>query len=130
MKTPNSEKNLQEDITETRLTGVQRLLEVGLIFSVSAALFLLISILTFDPKDPSWTQTGTHNDVHNAAGAIGAWLADVMLFSFGWIAYALPVIMVATGWFIFRKFKSLLTIDYLTLGLRLIGFLLMIKLSF
>ena len=56
-------------------------------FYAPLALFLLLALLSFDPADPSWSQTGYQTSIHNYAGPIGAWLADLLLFSFGWIAY-------------------------------------------
>lgn len=106
------------------LNGVQRLLEVGLIVFCCFAIFLLLALLSFDPADPSWSQVGYQTGVNNYAGAIGARLADLLLFSFGWIAYAIPVLIALTGYLLFKGFHNVLRLDYLILGLRLIGLLL------
>ena len=106
------------------LNGVQRLLEVGLIVFSGFALFLLLALLSFDPADPSWSQTGYQTSIHNYAGPIGAWLADLLLFSFGWIAYLLPFLVALAGYLLFKRFHDLLQLDYLILGLRLIGLVL------
>lgn len=108
----------------TRLTGIQRILEVGMIISTAFALFLLISLATFDPADPGWSQTGFSNQIGNAAGPMGAYLADVMLWTFGFIAYSFPFLVALLGWFVFQKAKDLVELDYLTIALRLIGSLL------
>lgn len=106
------------------LNGVQRLLEVGLILFTCFALFLLLALLTFDPADPSWSQTGYQHSVHNYAGPVGAWLADLLLFSFGWIAYLLPFLVAFAGYLLFKRFHHVMSLDYLILGLRLIGLVL------
>lgn len=106
------------------LNGVQRLLEVGLILCSGFAVFLLLALLSFDPADPSWSQTGYQTSVNNYAGSVGAWLADLLLFSFGWIAYLMPVLAALCGYLLFKRFHDLLELDYLIMGLRLIGIVL------
>lgn len=106
------------------LNGVQRLLEVGLIVFSGFGLFLLLALLSFDPADPSWSQTGYQTSVHNYAGPIGAWLSDLLLFSFGWIAYLMPFLVALCGYLLFKRFHDLMSLDYLILGLRIIGLVL------
>ncbi|MCH8501829.1 MAG: DNA translocase FtsK 4TM domain-containing protein [Aliidiomarina sp.] len=106
------------------MTGLQRLLEAGLILCGALAIFLLTALLSFDPADPSWSQTGYTQEIQNAAGAIGAWFADILLFSFGALAYSIPFVVVGFGYVVFHRPRQLLTVDYLTLGLRLLGILL------
>lgn len=108
------------------LNGVQRLLEVGLIVFSGFALFLLLALLSFDPADPSWSQTGYQTNINNYAGPIGAWLADLLLFSFGWIAYLVPFLVALAGYLLFKRFHDVLSLDYLILGLRLIGLILIL----
>lgn len=105
------------------LNGFQRLLEVGLMLAGAIALYILITLFTFDPADPSWSKTGNYELIKNAGGAFGAWLADILLFTFGWLAFFIPVAISIVGWLLFRKFHNLIEIDYLALGLRLIGIL-------
>lgn len=106
------------------LNGVQRLLEVGLILFSGLALFMLLSLLSFDPADPSWSQTGYHQQINNYGGRGGAWLADVLLVSFGWLAYLMPFLVALSGYMLFKRYHDLLSLDYLILGLRLFGLLL------
>ncbi|WP_438863156.1 DNA translocase FtsK 4TM domain-containing protein [Neptunicella sp.] len=104
-----------------RLSGIQRILEVGMILSCAFALFLLLSLGSFDPADPSWSQAGHQGAVSNAAGAAGAWFADILLFTFGFVAYLFPFISALLGWFLFQQAKDILEMDYLTISLRFIG---------
>ncbi|RDV27300.1 DNA translocase FtsK [Alteromonas aestuariivivens] len=108
-----------------RLTGIQRLLEAGMILACVFAFFLLLALASFHPGDPGWSQAGLQLDVHNWVGATGAWVADLLLFSFGYLAYLLPFCSAFLGWFLFQHIKQLDEFDYLTIGLRLIGGLLM-----
>ncbi|KZN61911.1 cell division protein FtsK [Pseudoalteromonas luteoviolacea CPMOR-1] len=104
-----------------RLNGVQRLLETGLIVSTAAAIFTLCALISFDPADPAWTQAGEYVKVNNITGAAGAWVADILLVTFGWLAFLVPAAMQLFGYLIFKKPHKILQLDYTTLGLRIIG---------
>lgn len=106
------------------MSGAQRVLEVGLILCGAFAIFLFLALVSFNPADPSWSQTGYQGTIENAAGAIGAWFADALLFAFGFVAYAMPFGLAGLGYVMFRQPHRLLELDYLALGLRLIGLIL------
>ncbi|MBB1267920.1 DNA translocase FtsK [Shewanella sp. SR44-3] len=110
----------------TTLSGIQRLLEGGLILSCMIATYILLALGSFDPNDPGWSQSQYQGKVANLTGSVGAWIADVLYYFFGFIAYLIPLIIAATGWFIFNRAHKLLEIDYFSVGLRIIGFMLMI----
>ncbi|MCF2861662.1 DNA translocase FtsK 4TM domain-containing protein [Pseudoalteromonas sp. Cnat2-41] len=107
-----------------RLNGVQRLLETGLIVSTALAIFILCALVSFDPADPSWSQTGEFVDVKNITGTAGAWVADILLFSFGWLAFLVPAAIQLFGYLVFKRPHRVLSLDYVTLALRLIGLVL------
>ena len=106
------------------MTGVQRLLEAGLLISGALAIFIFLSLVSFNPADPSWSQTGFEGAIHNAGGAVGAWTADVLLFTFGFVAYLIPFAFAGLGYLLFRQTHRLLELDYLAVSLRLVGALL------
>lgn len=108
------------------MTGIQRLLEVGLLVTGAFAIFLLLALLTFHPADPSWTQAGDVESVQNAAGTIGAWSADVLLFSLGFVAYLMPFAVMGLGYLVFHRPHQLLRLDYLGVSLRIVGALLLL----
>ncbi len=109
-------------LTNKQLTGVQRLLEAGLLFFTVFAMFMMLALFSFDPADPGWAQTGYQTQVRNLGGAVGAYLSDLFLNLFGLIAYSLPFVIAVVGWLLFQRFHELMKLDYLTLGLKLIGF--------
>ncbi|HAT41757.1 MAG TPA: cell division protein FtsK [Rheinheimera sp.] len=109
------------------LNGTQRFVEVGLIAFSGLAVFMLIALLSFDSADPSWSQTGYAVDVKNIAGPVGAQIADMLLCVFGWIAFLFPPFFAFSGYLLFRRFKDLLSLDYLILGQRLLGLLLSVS---
>ncbi|PKG59232.1 cell division protein FtsK [Shewanella sp. Choline-02u-19] len=108
------------------LSGVQRLLEGSLIICCMIATYILIALSSFNASDPGWSQSHFDGDIQNLTGAVGAWLADVLLYIFGYTAYIIPVIIALTGWSLFKRTHRLLEIDYFSVGLRLIGFLLIV----
>ncbi|MCE2573190.1 DNA translocase FtsK [Motilimonas eburnea] len=119
----NKELSLNQAKPMSSLSGVARILEVSLVICHAFAIFMMLALITFHPSDPSWTQTAWEGEIHNSAGAAGAWLADILLFAFGIAAYLMPFVTVALAWLLFWKPKGLLSLDYLALGLRVIGFI-------
>jgi S-DNA-T family DNA segregation ATPase FtsK/SpoIIIE len=105
-----------------KLNGVQRLLEAGLLFSCVFAMFVMLALFSFDPADPGWSQTGYQSQIRNMGGSVGAYLSDLLLNLFGVVAYSLPFVIAITGWLLFQKFHRLMQLDYLTLGLKFVGF--------
>ncbi|WP_448565460.1 DNA translocase FtsK [Thalassotalea ganghwensis] len=99
------------------------MLEAGLLVSCVFAMFLMLALFSFDPADPGWSQTGYQTPVRNLGGAVGAYLSDLLLNVFGIIAYTLPFVVAIIGWLLFQKYYQLIQLDYLTLGLKLLGFI-------
>ncbi|WP_323132968.1 DNA translocase FtsK [Oceanimonas baumannii] len=110
----------------TPMSGLQRLFEAGLIAIILLAVFMMLSLVSYHPSDPGWSQTAWGGDISNAAGPAGAWLADILQFVFGFSAYLLPPFMVFVGWITLWRPKGLIDICYLTLSLRIIGFLMVL----
>ncbi|MGL5046517.1 MAG: DNA translocase FtsK 4TM domain-containing protein [Shewanella sp.] len=108
------------------LTGLQRLLEGGLIICCVLATYILLALTSFSPSDPGWSQSHFQGAIKNWTGAVGAWIADILLYFFGVTAYIMPIIVATTGWLLFKRAHHLLEIDYFSVALRLIGFLLII----
>ncbi|WP_037027117.1 DNA translocase FtsK [Psychromonas aquimarina] len=105
------------------LSGVQKLFEVGIIISIFAAIFVSISLFSFSPVDPSWSQQQWVAEIENAGGRVGAWTADILFYAFGLLAYFIPVVIAAFAWVLFWKPQFRLDIDFLNLGLRIVGFI-------
>ncbi|HFS3449282.1 TPA: DNA translocase FtsK [Escherichia coli] len=118
-----------KEVTLTKLSSGRRLLEALLILIVLFAVWLMAALLSFNPSDPSWSQTAWHEPIHNLGGMPGAWLADTLFFIFGVMAYTIPVIIVGGCWFAWRHQSSDEYIDYFAVSLRIIGVLALILTS-
>ncbi|GIU48020.1 DNA translocase FtsK [Shewanella sairae] len=90
------------------------------------ATYVLIALSSFHSSDPGWSQSNFDGEINNLTGAVGAWVADVLFYFFGYCAYIIPIIIALTGWLLFKRTHKLLEIDYFSVGLRLIGFLLIV----
>jgi len=98
--------------------------EGALIILSAIAVYLLVSLLSYHGTDPGWSHTGPRGTVQNIGGVAGAWFADVFLYLFGFLAVLFPIMVGYSGWLIFRGRTQDGDIDYNTLALRWLGFLL------
>lgn len=81
-----------------------RLNEAAALVYLAAAIFLLVSLTTYFPADPSWnTATSVEARVHNRMGRTGAYAADALLQLFGLTALAFPVLLGLLAWKWFRS---------------------------
>ncbi len=94
--------------TSSSLTPrILRLLREAALYVLGAiAIYLLISLWTFSPTDPSWSHLGTSNSVSNLGGRAGAWLSDVLFNLFGYVAYLFPLMIGFSGWHIYLHRKD------------------------
>ena len=104
---------------------VSRGLREGALLILGAiAIFLLVSLATYHPADPGWSNSGAYAQIHNAGGLVGAWLADVLLYLLGYLAYLFPVMVGYSGWLVYRGLTPSGGIDLHVLAVRWSGFLL------
>ncbi|HGM6832982.1 TPA: DNA translocase FtsK 4TM domain-containing protein [Serratia marcescens] len=118
-----------KEVTLKRLSSGRRLLEAVLIVVAIFAVYLMAALVSFNPSDPSWSQTAWHEPIHNLGGGVGAWLADTLFFTFGVLAYAIPPIMLVLCWAAYRQRANRDYVDYFALSLRLIGTLALVLTS-
>jgi S-DNA-T family DNA segregation ATPase FtsK/SpoIIIE len=78
-----------------------RLREAALILAVALAAYLLLSLWSYEPTDPGWSTTGADDLIANSGGIVGAWLADALLYGFGFPAYLFPFMVGFSGWLLF-----------------------------
>jgi DNA segregation ATPase FtsK/SpoIIIE, S-DNA-T family len=118
-----SEKAKSAAVTDDRTNRILR--EGALILWAVLAIFLLVALLTYDTQDPGWSRTSGSADLQNAGGALGAWLADILLVIFGYLAYLLPFLVAHRVWKVFRSHTtSKKSFDWPLASLRTLGFVL------
>ncbi len=66
------------------------------------ALYLLVALLSYHSGDAGWSSRGGSDQTLNLGGVFGAWISDVLLTLFGWMAYLFPVLLAWIGWQVFR----------------------------
>lgn len=94
---------------------------------LAVACYLLLALFSYHTEDPGWSQIGSRGEIHNLAGAFGAWFADLSLYLFGYLAYLFPLMVAYTGWLLFhRRDRQPLEYDWKQFGLRWAGFFLML----
>ncbi|CEG56517.1 DNA translocase FtsK [Legionella fallonii] len=105
---------------------IKRLSEGSFILILAGALFVLLSLFTYQLSDPGWSHA-SHSGatIANSGGQVGAYLADALYFTFGYFAYLLPIAVVYIAWAVLNDFRSVKTIDRTVLMLRSVGFILM-----
>ncbi|MCT2388517.1 DNA translocase FtsK 4TM domain-containing protein [Erwinia pyrifoliae] len=119
----SQEYSEDKEVTLQALSSGRRLLEALLIIVALFAAYLMVALVSFNPSDPSWSQTAWHEPIHNVGGGVAAWLADTLFFVFGVMAYAIPPVILGLCWITFRQRHSQDYIDYFAVALRLIGVL-------
>lgn len=80
-----------------------RLREAGLIITLAMSVFLLLALCTYHRSDPSWSHHVSVNTVTNAAGRVGAWIADFIFYLVGYVAYLFPIMMTYAAWVSFSN---------------------------
>ncbi|WP_392565596.1 DNA translocase FtsK 4TM domain-containing protein [Utexia brackfieldae] len=119
-----------EVISETnekkvKLTNTQIGIEVLLFGLAIFVVYLTLSLFSFDPADPSWSQTAQHEPIQNWGGAIGAYCSDILLQFLGFAAYCIPFVLLWLCWqtavYFYRDYDK--ELNYFTISLRVIGIL-------
>jgi len=96
--------------------------EGALIGWLLVCLCLFIAFFTYSPDDPGWSHTGVRDDINNAAGATGAWLADVFFSLFGYMAFLFPALLALRAWNVFQARKNQPEpFDWIIFTLRFVG---------
>jgi DNA segregation ATPase FtsK/SpoIIIE, S-DNA-T family len=88
--------------TDLGATLSRGLREAAFLAYVAIAMFILIALFTFDPRDGGWTHSGSGKQILNGGGAVGAWLSDFTLSLFGLMAYLFPFMLAGYGHSIYK----------------------------
>ena len=84
----------------------KRVYESVLILAFFFAIFLVAALSTYHRGDPGWSHTVAVVHVSNAAGRVGAWVADLAFYILGLPAYLLPLFVLFGAWVNFRLVEA------------------------
>jgi S-DNA-T family DNA segregation ATPase FtsK/SpoIIIE len=74
---------------------------------VAIGVFLALILFTYHRDDPSWSHSASDNAlIHNAGGALGAWLSDILLYLFGFSAWWFVVLSFYAMWLVYIKLEA------------------------
>ena len=123
MAQASKKKTSGEPLSDTLMRNIK---EISAIILGAASLFLALALLTYHQDDSGWSQAVTGDRIHNKSGSVGAWIADVLLYLFGYLGYIFPLVLVFDGWRIFQTRANAIPVDYFRLGMRILGFMLLL----
>jgi S-DNA-T family DNA segregation ATPase FtsK/SpoIIIE len=98
----------------------RRLREAGALLLLPLALYLLVCLFSYNAMDPSWSHAGQSEHARNFGGMLGAYVADLLRYLFGMVAYAFPLLLLGLGIHVLRH-RDEKTISHWEPSLRLIG---------
>lgn len=101
--------------------------EIVVIATIPFIIYLFACLFSYHPEDAGWSHAGSVTNVgmtHNFGGKFGAYLADVLLYLFGYAAYFLPILFAVGVWD--TLFGDRASEKQLTPALRLLGAALLI----
>jgi DNA segregation ATPase FtsK/SpoIIIE, S-DNA-T family len=107
-------------ISDHVITNVREVLVFALLI---VAIYLFIALFTYHPDDPGWSHSVSANDIHNSAGTVGAWIADIMLYIFGYFGYLIPLMFLVSGWRLFQLRRNKEPFNQLLLSIHGVGIL-------
>ncbi|MFZ6688467.1 DNA translocase FtsK [Undibacterium sp. SXout11W] len=82
------------------------LMEARWILFAALSICLILILVTYSKADPGWSQSSVVPKIHNAGGKFGAWLADVLLYVFGFSTWWWCVAGLRQVWKAYRKLAS------------------------
>ncbi|MCS6884880.1 MAG: DNA translocase FtsK [Acidobacteriota bacterium] len=86
-------------------SDTSRVSEIFGILLIAISLILLLSLVSYEPTDPSWNVSSVEVETVNWIGSLGAWMADAFLQIFGLSAFLIPLILITVGWRTLRQHK-------------------------
>jgi len=72
--------------------------EVRWFLLLAVTLGFLCVLASYSKADPGWSHASQVSEIHNLGGRVGAWLADVLFFIFGFSAYWWSVLLMRRCW--------------------------------
>ena len=92
----------------------------------AVALFLSMALWGFHKDDPGWSHAVVSGTPHNPTGRAGAWIADLLLYLFGFSAWWWIVLLAMFVWWGFHRLNAPRAADRRPLYIALAGFALLL----
>jgi S-DNA-T family DNA segregation ATPase FtsK/SpoIIIE len=105
---------------------VDRLRVTWLVLMGAIALFLLLSLFSYDSNDPGWTIAQSQPQIHNYAGIVGAYTANIILAICGVFGFLIPFLLIYGVWQLFLERKNFAESSTLLMLMRFAGAILLI----
>lgn len=80
--------------------------EVKWMLLAACCIYLILVLATYSPLDPSWSRSVVVDRFHNIGGFVGARLADLLLFIFGFSAWWFCLALLRMVWTTYRRLNS------------------------
>ncbi|MGO8756266.1 MAG: DNA translocase FtsK [Gallionellaceae bacterium] len=103
--------------------------ESRLLLLLAVAAYLVLILYGYDRNDSAWSHSSDNAGVHNSGGVFGAWLADVLLYVFGFSAWWWAVFLIQRVWAGYRGMAPGSLFDRRALWVASIGFLILLMAS-
>jgi len=103
---------------------VKNIGEVIIFALLTLVTYLFIALYTYNQNDPGWSHSVNVDTIHNKGGSIGAYIADILLYIFGYFGYLVPILLLFSGWRLFRSRRTQEAFNHLLFSLRSIGIIL------
>ncbi len=95
--------------------------EGSLIALVAMCIYLCLALFSYDAADAGWSYTGTSDHVANLVGRSGAWIADVLMYLFGYLAFFFPALLAHKAWQLFRERQTPQDFNLMLFTIRSLG---------
>lgn len=105
---------------------IARSCELLLIVSSVVCLYWLLILVTSNVNDPTFNKTASYMEISNLGGLLGANLSSFLFFLLGYVAYLVPIFLLAKSIQIFRARATIDFKNFWLIGYRFLGLLLLV----
>ena len=125
-KSPAVNGRLQSPPSPSQQHGASLVREAWWLGLVLVGLYLAVILISYHNQDPSWSHMASDKAViQNSGGAVGAWIADMLLYLFGFSAWWLVVLAFYSMWLIYLRLELTIS-ERPFLLFNLVGFFLLL----
>lgn len=99
-------KKSREQQNQEGSTFLMRRVKEGIFIAFAAvSVFLFVALVTHNTSDPGWSRATNSQQIVNSSGVVGAWMADLLLAMFGYLAYLFPLVVFFAGLLLFKNYS-------------------------